>query len=100
MTKQPNPKFAREALSEFDGCDSNEPGSPDRPAIWMFGLEFGEMPAPGATADSTTNGDRRYSVQEQLGYRYNQKAFKLLAAMNGEPVEGFRKFASRTQAFV
>lgn len=41
-----------------------------------------------------------YSIKTQLGYRFNQKAFKLLAAINGYPVELFREFAQECQPFV
>lgn len=97
-----NEDIANSMLAEFDGCDSDNPGSPDSRAVWLFGIEPGKKgKKPEITEDDAiVSKDDSYSINTQLGYRFNQKAFKLLAAMYGYPVDRFREFAYDHQPFV
>ena len=92
--------FKTVPTKEFDGCDGGDPGSVEEPTIWIFGIEHGVYKS---WDDPNFHGDQddpNYSIQTQLKWPYNQKAFKLLAAMCGVPVENFREFAEKTQPFV
>lgn len=98
--RQPNRDFIDWSLREFEGCDCTDPGSPDDPYIWMFGLEFGEMPASGAAAELRSRGDQTYSIEEQLTYTFNRQAFKLLAVTNGRPIADYVQFSHEVKPFV
>ncbi len=100
MSQEPNRAFAEASLREFEGCDGGDPGSPESPSVWMFGLEFGQMPTAGAAFEARESGDDKYSVEQQLGYRYNTNAFKLLAVAHGRPLSEFKTFAHERQPFV
>jgi len=90
--------FASAALEKFVGCDSDESnaGSPECPSIWMFGIEHGETKR-NQVPEPFTGG---YSISEQLTYPYNQKAFKLLSAIEGRKVSDYKAFAEEKQPFV
>jgi hypothetical protein len=97
-----NEQIANSMLQEFAGCDSDNPGSPDHPAIWMFGIEPGyskndsEKPADPDSGEACDN----YPIAKQIQWPFNRGAFKLLAAINGVPVEDYRSFAELHQPFV
>jgi hypothetical protein len=100
-----NANIANSMLQEFDGCDSDNPGNSEYPAVWLFGIEHGSLPVRNGESVATPTHDMQmgnnYSIETQLTYRpYNQRAFKLLAAMNGNPVSNFREFAHEYQPFV
>lgn len=100
-----NEEIARSMLQEFDGCDSNMPGSSHHPSVWLFGIEPGFSEKDIALEKAILSGllpsvDRNYSIDTQLGYRFNRSAFKLLAAMDGCDVSNFRQFAAERQPFV
>lgn len=96
-----NEDTAKSMLEEFVGCDSDNPGNPERPAVWLFGIEHGEIGTIANSSPSIEPVDC-YSIKTQLGFRspFNRNAFKLLAAMNGYQVAQFRKFAEEHQPFV
>jgi hypothetical protein len=87
-------------LQEFDGCEGADPGSPESPAIWLFGIEPGrsisdrEEPA---TYNPVLEG---YTIDVQIKWPFNRNAFKLFAAINGEPVSQYREFAELNRPFV
>ena len=100
-----NEKIAKSMLEEFDGCDCESPGSPESPSVWLFGIEWGrpeKQQEPEVAGKPIVNEpvDTDYSVKTQLGYPYNLKAFKLLAAMNGYEVNQYYEFAKDHQPFV
>ena len=100
-----NEDIAQSMLEEFDGCDSNNPGSPKSPAVWLFGIEPGFSSKDEQLEEAKRAGivepvDDTYSIKTQLGYRFNQKAFKLLAAVKSYPVGQYREFAQTEQPFV
>lgn len=96
-----NEDVAKEMLEKFDGYDSGDPGTTESPSVWLFGIEPGYSKAD-QVRDLNANvlKDQDYSLATQLQWRYNQNAFKLLAAMNGYEVEQYRKFAEKAQPFV
>jgi len=85
---------------EFDGCDGGDPGSPEAPAVWLFGIEHGTYKSRHDASFHTAQDDPDYSIQTQLKWPYNQKAFKLLAAIEGKEVANYREFADIYQPFV
>lgn len=88
-------------LEKFDGCDGGDPGSPENPSIWLFGIEHGWPNTSSNEKDSSeTEHDDSYSIQTQLKWPYNRNAFKLLAAIHGRPVNEYREFAHETSPFV
>jgi len=93
--------FYKASLEKFVGCDCDElaAGTPSAPSIWLFGNEHGKdkNPHDGTLPDIDTD---QYSISTQRKWRYNQKAFKLLAAMNGYKVDDWKKFADDKQPFV
>lgn len=101
-----NEDIAKSMLNEFDGCDCDSPGSPDSPSVWLFGIEWGrpknqqELKKIDYESIAAEPVDDGYSIKTQLGYSYNLKAFKLLAAMNGYEVNQYHEFAQNHQPFV
>lgn len=98
-----NKEFAESMLVEFDGCDNDRPGSPESPAIWVFGIEPGDSIADrlvrSKTGDKLNHStDQSYSIERQLKWPFNQKTFKLLAAIEGEADS--KAFAKNKQPFV
>lgn len=85
---------------EFDGCDGGDPGDVESPAVWVFGIEHGTYKSQHDAEFAEDQVDPNYSIQTQLKWSYNQKAFKLLAAMHGLAVERYREFAENKQPFV
>jgi hypothetical protein len=86
-----NEQIAKSMLEEFDGCDCDNPGSQDLPFVWLFGIEFGI---------NEQIEDDSYSIETQLRFPFNIKAFKLLAVMNGFDVIQYREFANAHRPFV
>lgn len=94
-------KFSEYALEKFSGCDCDElaAGTPSKPSIWLFGIEHGTFRS---IHDPDHNGaatDENYSVSTQLKWPYNQKAFKLLAAIDGHSCSEYLEFAHSKQPF-
>jgi hypothetical protein len=96
-----NQAFAEWALSDFSGCDNSEieAGSVSKPSIWLMGIEHGTYIRDSQSADQTSNMD--YSIALQRGWPYNQKAFKLLAALDPDyELKDWVRFAEDKQPFV
>lgn len=93
------------ALSKFSGCDNSEveAGSASNPTIWLLGLEHGtykSVHAEGYRANIESS-KCTYSIDLQMKWPYNQKASKLLAAMDKRyGLEKFKEFAKDMQPFV
>lgn len=88
-------------LQEFDGCEGSDPGSPQAPSIWLFGIEPGySLKDQARVANGDSIADEDYSVDRQLTWPFNRNAFKLFAAMEGRPVTEYREFARARQPFV
>ena len=98
-----NQAIRESMLKKFDGCDSIDPGSPESPSIWLFGIEPGwSKNDQESAADQKSNQDDCYSIQTQIKWPFNRNAFKLLAAMhgNGYSVKTYKEFAEKFQPFV
>lgn len=98
------PPTARElfeawAIDPLEGGDGGDPGSPDHPSTWLMGIEHGDAKNLPQELE-VERALRDYSIDHQLTYGYNVKAFKLLAAIAGEPVEQYEAFARRHMPFV
>ena len=85
---------------ELDGCDGGDAGCPEAPSIWLFGIEHGIYRSIHDPDFSAQPDDQTYSVETQLQWPYNQKAYKLLAAIAGEEVDDYVDFAKARQPFV
>lgn len=85
---------------EYEGCDGGDPGSPDRPSVWLMGIEHGTFRS---VHDEVHGGEVAanpdYRVEGQLNWPYNRNAFKLLAALDGLAVTDYREFALERQIF-
>ncbi|MDB5761639.1 MAG: hypothetical protein JWQ21_634 [Herminiimonas sp.] len=87
------------AIDPLEGGDGGDPGTPETPSLWLFGIEHGD--ATNIEQEPAVSKELRdYSIDKQLTYQFNQKAFKLLAAIHGEPVERSEEFARRHQPWV
>ena len=98
-----NKEIAESMLVEFDGCDSDRPGSPEAQAIWVFGIEPGDSIADklarsNAGTRLNPSANQSYSIERQLKWPFNQKTFKLLAAIEGET--DYKAFATNKKPFV
>lgn len=93
--------FAKAALSKFVGCDGDEiaAGNCASPSVWLFGIEHGTYKSKHEGHQGASEDDQ-YSISTQLQWPYNQKAFKLLAAVNGYRVDEYLRFAEEHQPFV
>lgn len=81
---------------EFPGCDAGDPGSPESPSIWLFGVE----PGHAITDDShppITDSD--YTVDSQLQWPFNRNAFKLISLIEGQTLENHRNYARQQRIF-
>lgn len=69
----------------LETCEGGDPGSPNQPSIWFFGIEPGWSKAQEAAEQKPETDHHRlmatYNVEAQLKYQYNRKAFQLLAAI-------------------
>lgn len=90
----------------LDTCDGGDPGSPEQPSIWLFGIEPGWGLAD-EEADKNPEPDpeaverlKQYSIELQMPWNFNRNAFKLLAALEGSSPDDYQEFAERAQPFV
>jgi hypothetical protein len=96
-----NSAILESLLEEFDGCEGDDPGTPDAPSIWLFGIEPGYSIADRSNTSVPINPVQEgYTVEIQRKWPYNRNAFKLLAAMKGYPVSQYLDFANLHQPFV
>lgn len=88
-------------LEEFDGCEGGDPGSPESPSIWLFGIEPGwsrlEQKHDGVVQNADKEG---YTIDLQRKWPFNRNAFKLFTAMNGRQVSQYIDYAVEHQPFV
>jgi hypothetical protein len=67
------------------------------PSVWFYGIEHGD---PAGARRQAAPGSRDYSIDEQLAYPFNLNAFKLLAAVHGQPAHCYEQFARLHQPWV
>lgn len=84
-------------------CDGGDPGSKEKPSIWLLGIEPGWSLGDQAAAEvSDAELDEQltaYSVDLQLKWPFNRNAFKLLAAIDGGSPNDYLQFAKCAQPF-
>lgn len=87
----------------FETCEGGDPGSPERPSIWLLGLEPGwstiNEQAEAAADPAREALEARYDVEIQLTYPYNRKAFQFLAELQGRKLEDYAAFAREVRPF-
>lgn len=107
MQEQAALQFRREIEDEahfLSTCDGGDPGTPEDPSIWLFGIEpgwtFSDQQSDEAWTPEAAARLAAYSVDLQLEWNYNRKAFQLLAALEGLSPRDYLYFARRAQPFV
>lgn len=93
--------FAVEALEKYSGCDSDahQAGTPDRPSLWVLGIEHGTFNSHHAFGGVSTP-DMTYSIETQRRFPFNRRLFALLASLAGERTDSWREYARKHQPFV
>lgn len=96
-------EFAKWATS-FSGCDGGYIGNPAQRSIWLCGIEWGGQ----RSADHLAEEILRDESQPPTGYPdashneayiFNRQALKILSAIDGINVSGYRDFCSRAKPF-
>lgn len=104
LTRAEQFKASIQDPTQYFGCDGGDPGFPEQPAIWLFGIEPGWSKQDDARdavplSDQEEERFERYAIEVQLEWPFNRNAFKLLAALEGlEPGE-YRDFALERRPF-
>jgi len=87
----------------LETCEGGDLGTPENPSIWVLGIEPDWSIADAAAdakADPQRDAEReRYSIELQLKWPYNVKAFKLLAGIAGQSTEDHVAFAETARPF-
>ena len=97
-------EFKKWAL-DFSGCDGGDIGSPQRRSVWLCGIEWGgghdaESLANSMSLDHSIPPSGYESWEENLAYRFNWQAMKLLAAIENNEVSAYKKYAQDIKPFV
>ncbi|WP_182342494.1 hypothetical protein [Comamonas koreensis] len=98
-----NPIFETWAKS-YSGCDGGDIGSPERRAIWLCGIEWGgsrtaEDLQAEMQRDESHPREGYDHASHNLAYIFNRQALKILSAIDGINVSGYRDFCSRAKPF-
>lgn len=84
-------------------CEGGDAGTPDKPSVWLLGIEPGWSLADEAAEEKSSAAyeaqQEAYCVELQLTWPFNQKAFKLLSALDGGNPEDYREFALAARPF-
>ncbi len=90
----------------LETCDGGDPGNPDKPSLWLFGIEPGwsladqVADAAGDVATAARRDElRRYPLELQMTWPFNVAAFKLLAALADHSPDDWRAFAEQARPF-
>lgn len=87
----------------LETCEGGDPGAPDRPSIWVLGIEPGWSlkDSIASNHESAERDDdlKKYSIDLQLKWPYNRNAFKLLASINGNSIDEYVIFARSFRPF-
>ncbi len=95
--------WASNSEAFLESCDGGDHGSPANPSVWVLGIEPGwsladqKNEANGQKISSETLD--KYSIELQLGWRFNVAAFKLLAALDGRSPTEYLAFAQEKRPF-
>ncbi|WP_290536765.1 hypothetical protein [Alcanivorax sp.] len=89
----------------YSGCDGGDIGNPDKPSVWVCGIEWGGGHSPveleGSLLDDVSTPPPGYSSwQENLAYIFNWQVMKILSAISGGSVEEYKSFAENNKPFV
>ncbi|AVO35471.1 hypothetical protein [Ottowia oryzae] len=98
-----HPEFETWAQS-YAGCDGGDIGSPERRAIWLCGIEWGGARTAGQLQAEMQRGEPRPrggygNASDNLGYIFNRQAMKILSAIHGTQVSGYRDFCEQAKPF-
>ena len=101
-----NAKFVNWATG-FSGCDGGDIGSSQSKSVWFCGIEWGgghpsdenELNNTVFSKDVQLPPEGYVEWQENLAYRFNWQAMKLLASLNGDLVSSYKEFAESIQPF-
>jgi hypothetical protein len=91
--------FSTSALEKFSGCDGGDPGSPEFPSVWVFGIEYANDNRVRSDIRPPVQCDDEYEISRKLTYRFNRYVFKLLAALDNHDVDSYEAFAHKKQPF-
>jgi len=85
-----------------DSSDGGDLGHPGKRSIWLFGIEPGSTNADQLMVESGNSKpvDENYSIETQMTMKFNQGAFKLLAAIEGQSAREYVTFANSRRPFV
>lgn len=97
-------KFQKWGLA-YSGCDGGDIGSPSCPSTWVCGIEWGGGHTPDDLAsymdEDLSNPPSLYEDwSDNLAFRYNWQAMKLLSAINNRSVSEYKTFAKEVQPFI
>ncbi|MFJ5447204.1 hypothetical protein ACIKP9_13260 [Methylobacillus methanolivorans] len=91
----------------YGGCDGGDLGSPEKPAIWACGIEWGGGHQPAdllkqmeENVSSQWNSSGYDGWEENINYRFNWQLMKLLSVIHGGYVSEYKQFAEEHQPFV
>ena len=94
------------SADDFFGCDGGHPGTPQQPAIWLFGIEPGwskqdelDDHLGKASLPARRGQVLGFPIEQQLKWPYGRNAIKLLTAIAGQPARDYRKFAQAHRPF-
>lgn len=93
-------------MLDFSGCDGGTIGSPNKPSIWVCGIEWGG----GTDAEGLKDYiNQPWEGSAEFGYKeiddldfypYNRIVYKLLAVMQGYPLDSYKDFVQKERPFV
>lgn len=96
--------FEKWALG-YSGCDGGDIGNPQHPSTWVCGIEWGGGHSKedligelGADVSFLPTGYADWEAN--LAYIYNWQVMKLLTAIKGGSVKGYKEFAKQVKPFV
>lgn len=93
-------------LTAYSGYNGGDIGSPERPAIWCCGIEWGSENSTLETVKDYFNSKEWQDIQgfeeegeNAQGY-YDRVVCKLLCAINGQAVENYKSFAKEQRVWM
>ena len=91
----------------YGGCDGGDVGSPEKPAIWACGIEWGKGHEPAGLIEQMEkevsaqwNSSGYACWKENIKHRFNWQLMKLLSVIHGGCFSGYKQFAEGHQPFV
>lgn len=91
----------------YAGCDGGDIGTPENPAIWVCGIEWGGGHTPEGLI---SHMEKEMSVlgcsggyedwKKNIVHIFNRQVMKLLSVIHGGSFAGYKQFAEEVQPFV